>query len=130
MPGLFLFRTHNKLEFNSFKNALEKIAKETSSQVSLKQEPSLVTVACSSLVKQREIFSHAFKSGFGRCGIITTDRHFVIEILSTEKLEFPIIDKNKILVGDEFLKIIVKKANENLEKSWKKIEKFNNYLKK
>ena len=129
-PGLFLFRSHEKINFDEFKKELERIANETSSTVSLKQEPCLVTVACNSLESQREIFSHAFQAGFGRCGAVTTEKHFVTELMCTEKMEFPVIDNGKILVDDNFLKIIVRKSNENLEKSWKKIEKFTNLLKK
>ena len=46
----------------------------------------------------------------------------------TEKLEFPIISEGKILVEDEFLKLIVEKSNENLKKSFGKIERLKNIL--
>jgi tRNA(Phe) wybutosine-synthesizing methylase Tyw3 len=42
---------------------------------------------------------------------------------SSDRLEFPIIRKGKILVDDVFLKLIVKSSNEKLEKGWEKIKK-------
>jgi tRNA(Phe) wybutosine-synthesizing methylase Tyw3 len=46
-----------------------------------------------------------------------------LELISTEKIEFPIINNGKALIDDNFLKIIVEKANKNLENGWIKIEK-------
>ena len=48
---------------------------------------------------------------------------YFVELSSTEKLEFPIFYKGKIFVDENFLKVIVEKSNENLKKSWKKIER-------
>ena len=50
------------------------------------------------------------------------------ELNSTEKLEFPIVKDKNILVDDEFLELVIKKCNENLEKSWKKVEKLERIL--
>ena len=73
------------------------------------------------LKKAREV-------GFKRGGIISGGNRFVLELIGVEKLEFPIISKEKILVDDEFLKMIVKKSNENLKKSWNRIVKLKSIL--
>jgi tRNA wybutosine-synthesizing protein 3 len=130
LPDLFLFRSHDLIKPKNFKKELDKITESNYNIVSFKQEPCLVTLACSSLEKQRELFSYAQKAGFGRCGIITTEKNYVLELMCTEKLEFPVISQNKILVDDDFLDITIKKSNQNLKKGWKKIEKLNNLLKK
>ena len=67
------------------------------------------------------ILDKAKKVGWKRSGIISGGRRFIIELLSTEKLEFPIIVNGEIIVDDNFLNIIVKKSNENLRKSWERI---------
>ena len=43
--------------------------------------------------------------------------------MASENMSFPIYKDEKILVNDEFLKIVLEKANSNLEKGWKKIER-------
>ena len=48
--------------------------------------------------------------------------------MSSERIEFPVIKDEKILVDDEFLKIVLDKANNNLEKGWDKIKNLLDYL--
>jgi tRNA(Phe) wybutosine-synthesizing methylase Tyw3 len=38
-------------------------------------------------------------------------------------MSFPVINNNKILVNDDFLKLIVEIANNKLERTWNKIER-------
>lgn len=47
----------------------------------------------------------------------------MVELNSTEKIEFPIINKNRILADDIFLKLIVKESNKKLKLSWDKIKR-------
>ncbi len=101
---------------------------ERSSLIKFKQEPCILHVACIGFDAALGLLKKAQLAGFKRSGIISNKGKFVCELLSTEKLEFPIVDDGKILVDDNFLKIIVKKSNENLEKSWLKIQKLNDLL--
>ena len=96
--------------------------------IKFKQEPCILHVACETLKDAEELYKKAKLSGWKRSGIISSGKRFVVELNSTEKLEFPIINKNKIIVSDEFLKLIVKKSNENLKKSWGKIGKLKSSL--
>lgn len=95
----------------------------SSNLVKFKQEPCILHVACSDLKAAQKIHDAAKNSGWKHCGIIATGKRFVVELSSSEKLEFPIMKNLKILVDDDFLKIVSKQANENLKKSWEKIER-------
>lgn len=118
--GLMLKTWHDEIFFSELKRELQKIkAKE----IRFKQEPCILHVACRDLKTASEILKKAQAVGWKRSGIISIERKFVVELMATEKLEFPIIHDGKILVENNFLKIIVKKSNENLKKSWMKIEK-------
>lgn len=91
--------------------------------IKFKQEPCILHVACKTLKDAQNLYDKAKLAGWKKSGIIASGRRFMVELYNTGKLEFPIIKGNKILVDDNFLKIIVKKNNENLKKSWGKIEK-------
>ena len=47
----------------------------------------------------------------------------MVELHSTEHIDFPIMYKGRVLVDDKFLKIVLKEANSRLERVWSKINK-------
>ena len=118
--GLFLKVYHDLVSFEELKSDLERI--ENEELVKFKQEPCILHVGCDSLESAQKLLDKAKLVGWKRSGIIASENRFVVELNSTEKLEFPIIREGRVLVGNEFLKLIVEKANENLKKSWVKIE--------
>jgi tRNA wybutosine-synthesizing protein 3 len=129
-PGMFLFRAHEKVIFSTLKKEIEdalKISKET---ILFKQEPCLLAISCRDLETQGKLFSLARNNGWKRSGIVTTDKKFIIELVSTENISFPIADKGIILVSDDFLKVVLKKANSNLEKTWDKIKRLEGLIEK
>ncbi len=122
--GLFLFRTHEKISFEKLKEALEKIAGEDKKiMVMFKQEPCLLVVSCRDKDSQWKLFSFARNNGWKKSGILSVDKKFLIELMATETISFPIIDGGKILVSDDFLKLVLEKANKNLKKGWEKIKR-------
>lgn len=145
--GLFLKVWHEEINFEELKKELEKICSQVRNlsasiphpsdpdkgnkksntarfeNIKFKQEPCVLHVACRNLEDAFYILNKAKKVGWKRSGIISEGRRFIVEIVSTEKLEFPIIVNGKLIVDDNFLKIIIKKSNENLKKSWEKIGK-------
>lgn len=125
-PGLFVKVWHELISFEELKKSLEKSLRKN---IIFKQEPVILHVACDDLEKSLGFLKKVRAVGFKRGGIISGNgKRFVLELIGTEKLEFPIIKNGKILVDDKFLKIIVKKSNENLKKSWNRIEKLKNLL--
>jgi tRNA wybutosine-synthesizing protein 3 len=150
--GLFLKVWHDLISFEELKNSLleisenkydtlrvyaqkghknlragpEKFSKKIFTRgTKFKQEPMILHVACNSLEDAKEIMKIAQDSGFKKVGIISLGKNIVVEINGTEKMEFPIFDKD-ILVDDIFLKLIVKESNSRMERNWLKIKKFEN----
>ncbi|GBE19548.1 hypothetical protein BMS3Abin17_00272 [archaeon BMS3Abin17] len=121
--GLFVNVYHDLIDFKSLKKDLIEASKKNKKLIKFKQEPCILHVACRSLEDAKEVYEKAKLVGWKRSGIISSGKRFVVEMISTEKLEFPIIESGKILVDDVFLKIIVRESNKNLKKSWEKIEK-------
>lgn len=125
--GLFLWMNHELINFKELKEVLERVNKL--GLIKFKQEPCILHVACRSLRDAQFLLDKAKLAGWKKSGIIASGKRFVVELLNTEKLEFFIVNNRKILVDDNYLKLIVKKGNENLKKSWLKIEKLEKLLK-
>jgi tRNA wybutosine-synthesizing protein 3 len=126
-PGVFLKVYHDKTSFEQLKKDLKEVVKSTAT-ILFKQEPCGLHVATKTLNDAQNFLDKAKLAGWKKSGIISSNKRFIVECFSTENLSFPIISGGNILVDDNFLKIIVKKSNENLKKSWKKIDKLTNLI--
>ena len=123
-PDVFLFRSHEKVELDELKKGiLDAAEKVREGIVMFKQEPCLVVVSCRDKDKQWELFSEARNNGWKKSGILSINKKMLVELMSSENISFPIIKDGGILIDDEFLEIILEKANSNLEKGWEKINK-------
>ncbi|VVB82805.1 tRNA(Phe) 7-((3-amino-3-carboxypropyl)-4-demethyl wyosine(37)-N(4))-methyltransferase [uncultured archaeon] len=120
--NLFLFVSHDKVSFKKLKEELD-LALKKNKNVKFKMEPAIIHIACKTLEDAEKLFELGKNAGWKRLGIIGTRNGFTFELNSTEKLEFPIIQNKKILVDDDFLKILVDDANKKLEMSWEKIQR-------
>jgi len=119
--NVFLFRTHKKIKFGELKKALKNI--DYNGLVEFQQTTCILHVACVSLEDAQKLVNNAKLAGWKHSGIMTTEKRFMIELHSTEKISFPIMSSGRLLVDDDFLKIVVKEANYKLERTWKKIER-------
>ena len=126
--NLFIFRIHKKINFSQLRKEIEKAAGKERGLVYFKQEPCILHVACSNIDNAQKLVDKAKFCGWKKSGMMSTRKRVVLELISTEHLEFPIINNGKILMSDEYLKLVVKEANRKLEKSWEKIKKLENLL--
>ena len=123
---LFIKVWHDKISIGDLKIVLENI--KINDLIYFKQEPCILHVACRNLKSAQEIHDLGKEAGWKRCGIIASDKRFVVELNATQKLEFPIFYKT-ILGDDYFLEIVVREANRKLEESWEVIERFEELIK-
>lgn len=119
--NLFLKRYHDYLHFEQLKKDLQEIAEKNNKLIKIKLDPCALHVACDNLESANDLINKAKLAGWKKSGIITANKRYIVELNSTERLEFPIINSKEILVNDRFLKILVKRANEKLNKTWEKI---------
>lgn len=127
--GLFVFVSHDKISFEKFMKEIN-LALKKNVKIKFKVEPCILHISCNSLEDAEELYEKAKLSGWKKSGIIGVKNGFTVELNSTERLEFPIIQDKKLLVSEEFLKIVLEEANKKLEKSWVKIEKLDKLLNK
>jgi len=116
----FLFRSHDKIKFNELKNALFEVGQKYKGLVEFQQTSGILHVACRKLDCAFDLIRKAREAGWKRSGVMGGRRNMV-EINSTESMSFPIMSGGIILVDDDFLKLVVKIANEKLDRGWVKI---------
>ena len=129
--NLFLKISHELISFNWLKNNLNRIIKNKKLSkllIKFKCEPPILHVVCRNLESASLLLEKAKISGMKHSGIHCLRRNITLEIHGDDRLEFPIFNKNKILVDDDFLKLAAKESNKKLKKSWKIIKKFENSL--
>lgn len=118
---------HDEIRLEELIKAIDELMRKNNLgkniNIKFKQESLILHVVCESLNDAQNFLDKGKLAGWKRCGIISSRKRFIVELCSTEKLEFPIIVNGKIIVNEEFLKIVVAKANENLKKGWGKIKK-------
>ncbi len=124
IENAFLFRTHEKISFKELKKILKRLeGGDYKELVEFQQTPCILHVACMDLDSAQTLVDNAKESGWKHSGIMSSKKRIMIELYSTEKLDFPIMLDGKVLVDDDFLKIVVEESNKRLERVWKKIKR-------
>lgn len=126
--NLFVFRTHEKTSFEEIKQELRKATKYKK-LVYFKQEPCILHVACKNIAAAQRLIDKAKFVGFKKSGMFATRNRVICELLSTENIILPILDKGRVLVSDGFLRLIVREANKKLERTRQKINRLYDLLK-
>lgn len=121
---IWFFKTHEKTNFNELKNQLEKI--KSSDLIYFKVEPCALHVSCKNIESANKLIKIAKKSGWKKSGI-SIGKKIMAEMYSSESLEMPIKNQQN-LIDENFLRILVKEANQKIEKTNKKIKNFKENL--
>jgi tRNA wybutosine-synthesizing protein 3 len=130
-PGVFLYRSHQKVSFKEIMKEIKKIADEGVEKgvVYFKQEPAIMAIACKDLESAGKLLYIAReKVGFKNSGIMSLKKRVIAEIRATEYLALPIMNAGKLIVSEDYLCDLIKEANSRLERTWKKIKKLEKEL--
>lgn len=121
-PGLFLLATHNESSFDEVRGKIDEVlASGEKRDIKFKTEAPIIHIVCNTIEAAQELCDKAKDSGFKKTGIISFKRKIVLEINSGEKIEFPLIKDGKVLVDDEFLKLVILDSNRKLSIGWEKL---------
>lgn len=127
----FLFKKHSRVEYYEIKEKILELSKMNISEVWLKVDPVILHVDCRDLESARKMLDIARESGWKRSGmIVIRPWRYLLELESTERLETIIIYNGKILPDEDYLKILVEKANNRLQRTKEKLRRFFQNLKK
>lgn len=117
----WLLSTHKKTNLKQIKSALKTIPKQN---VYFRFEPLILHVAADSIENAQKLVNKARDIGFKRTGIQSTKNKIIIEIASTEILNTIIAKNKKLLVNNDYLKILIQEANKKIEQNKSKIKRF------
>ena len=117
-PAKWVFLSHKQVTFKQIKSV--NLPKK---DIWFKQEPFIIHIACRTIDDAQKLLNKARSVGLKRSGIQSIRKN-IIEIISTEHLETPIAEKGKLLIDDNYLKILVKQANKKLKQTREKIKRF------
>lgn len=120
--GLFEFVSHDLVEIGTFLKGLSLSKESPGLNLKFKSEPPILHVACRTLEAAESILEKARRVGWKRSGIISLGKNIVVELISTEKIEFPLTTQGRLLVSEDFLGVVLERANNNLKKGWVKIK--------
>lgn len=127
--GLFLKQYHDLLRLEILKKDIDDASKKQSN-IRFKQEPPILHVSCKDLESALKLLEKAKLAGWKKSGVysitdLNSDKaRIILELNSTEKMDFPLVDNSELLVDDVFLEKVVEESNRRFAKSWKKIEDF------
>jgi tRNA wybutosine-synthesizing protein 3 len=99
------------------------------SPIWFKQEAVIVHVCCKSLEAAERLLQAANKAGLKHSGVISLTRRIVVEIIGPDMLETIICRDGKVVVPEEYLKLLVSEANSKLEQNRRRIEIFSQNIK-
>ena len=117
----WLFSSHKKTNLKEIRKTLKNLPKYN---VWFRFEPLILHVAADSIENAQKLVNKARDIGFKRTGIQSTKNKIVIEIASTEILNTIIAKNEKLLITDDYLKVLIQEANKKIEQNNKKIKKF------
>lgn len=128
--GLFCKFYHELISLEVLEKDLKEICKKYKNKsIKFKLDSPILHVACRDMKSAKSLYEKAKTSGWKKIGLVSWEKRIILEIICTGKLEFPIIENEKLLVNENFLKIIVKQSNSKLKNSWEKIKKLEKLMK-
>lgn len=85
-------------------------------------EPPIIHVVCSTLKAADRLLGASLSTGFKRTGIQSINpEKYVVEVLSTERFDAPIMVDCKQVVSNEYITILVEESNKKITQSQKKL---------
>lgn len=122
----WLLKRHDPVTLKQVTDSLKKLPKES---VWFRQESAILHIACKDLENATKMLTACKEVGFKRSGIISA-KHFILEIMGTEKVDTIIAKEGNLLVDNDYLDILVDIANKRMEKNRERLKKLEKLVKK
>lgn len=121
----WLFVSHEKTDLETVKLSLDPLPKN---EIWFRQEGIILHVACRTNEDAFKLVGAAREAGLKRSGIISSKNKIIVEILDTETIELPLGVKGKLVVPEEYLRLVLDIAHKKLERTRKKSKRLEKKL--
>lgn len=119
------FISHRKTKFQEFGKALANLP---NGDIWFKEESLILHVCCRNIESAKKLLNLVRDAGIKRAGIISIGKRIIIEIIGTEAIETLVARKGRLIVDENYLKILVKEANKKLKRNLIRIKKLEKEL--
>jgi tRNA(Phe) wybutosine-synthesizing methylase Tyw3 len=119
---------HRKVKFSEVRDGIESYSGEV---LWFKQEPIIFHLGTNNLENAKKVLVACEKAGVKRSGIkVAKEGKFIIEIVGTHQINTPVREHEVTKLDDNYLKYLVKKANQKFDKNKKSLKKMEKEMKK
>jgi tRNA wybutosine-synthesizing protein 3 len=123
----FLGKWHKPIEFDELSSVFKKAKK---GQLWILAQSPIIHIVVKNLDSADELLKIAYSAGFKHSGFKSVENRFIVEVCSTERLDSPIGKDGTIYCNDKHLRLLVDISNEIIDKSTKKLYKFEQKIRK
>ena len=123
------FVTHDVVKPDKLIKAYDNYKNENT-VLRFRMEGAIIHIAARDIDKAQDIVDIAKLSGFKRSGIIATKKRVMVEAISTELIDAPVIIDGVKYADKDYLEKLTEESNIKLKQTWKKIKKFEGLLEK
>jgi tRNA wybutosine-synthesizing protein 3 len=116
----WLYVSHGIADIISIKSTLQDMPAE---DVWLRFEPLIIHVAVRDLDSAKRLLDVVHAAGIKRSGIIALGERIVLEIIGTERIDTIIGKGSRLLISEEYLRMMVEEANRKMQRNWDNIAK-------
>ena len=117
----WIFIKHSQATFKEIKNSLNDISNK---KIWLRQEAMIIHICCRNIKAAQDMLKISHCAGLKKAGIIAINKRIMIEAYGTDRMETIIAENKQILVDDNYIKILLREANNKLKRNKEKIKKF------
>ncbi len=115
----WLYVTHEQADVNVILNVL---SKELPNSITwLRQEGFIFHVAAKDLDSANKFLQFTQSNGFKKSTILGASKRFIVEVVSTQRIDSPIAKEGKLLVNEKYIRFLVTLANGKLAKTHEQI---------
>lgn len=129
---VWIFKSHEQSNVEEIFEKINEFLKNNKNLglISFKQEPMIIHIEAKDIQAAYEMLIVACEAGFKQRNIIGIKKRIVLEITNKKGIDFPIGKNSEILCNYEHLKWIIELGNKNILYNKKKIDKFEEKIKK
>ena len=125
--AVFLGKWHRKVDVDEVKSA---VLKSKKGLVWILAQSPIIHIGAITSESADKLLKIGIESGFKNSGLKSFGDKIIVEICSTERLDCPIGQDGMLFSDEEYLKLLVKIANEIFDRSQQKINRFEENLRK